>query len=254
MAGSCTPARRSASSSCGCCAAPWPRLPTRRDAPWLGGAIFFGGIVGPVLLMAGLRATPGPGVAAAEPGGRPHGAARLVCVPRELRPAHRSRHGCSSSPGASPSRGQPGAAVRVPLGALAVAAACLCWAIDNNLTQKVSGGDPLLAAIKGARRGRGQPRARAVRSARAGRPCRRSAAALSSGSSATARAWRFSSSRCATSARRAPGRTSRPRPSSAPRLARRCSASPGPALWLAAVLMGAGVWLHLTERHEHEHA
>src|SRR5690606_11096636 len=26
------------------------------------------------------------------------------------------------------------------------------------------------------------------------------------------------------------------------------------AFWLAAALMGAGVWLHLTERHEHEHA
>src|SRR5262245_59926967 len=30
---------------------------SRRDAPWLGGAIFFGGIVGPLLLMAGLALT-----------------------------------------------------------------------------------------------------------------------------------------------------------------------------------------------------
>ncbi|MFZ3040721.1 MAG: DMT family transporter [Thiobacillus sp.] len=29
-------------------------------------------------------------------------------------------------------------------------------------------------------------------------------------------------------------------------------ATPAP-FWLAAGLMGAGVWLHLTERHEHEH-
>lgn len=28
-------------------------------------------------------------------------------------------------------------------GPLAVAGACLCWAVDNNLTQKVSGGDPV---------------------------------------------------------------------------------------------------------------
>ena len=28
---------------------------------------------------------------------------------------------------------------------------------------------------------------------------------------------------------------------------------PSPTLWLAAVLMGAGVWLHLQERHEHAH-
>jgi len=32
---------------------------TRQQVPWLGGAVFFGGILGPVLLMAGLRATPG---------------------------------------------------------------------------------------------------------------------------------------------------------------------------------------------------
>ena len=38
----------------------------------------------------------------------------------------------------------------VPWGPLAVAGACLCWAIDNNLTRKVSGGDPVqIAAIKG---------------------------------------------------------------------------------------------------------
>jgi hypothetical protein len=31
-----------------------------------------------------------------------------------------------------------------------VTGACLCWAIDNNVTRKVSGGDPLqIAAIKG---------------------------------------------------------------------------------------------------------
>ena len=35
-------------------------------------------------------------------------------------------------------------------GALLVGAACLCWAIDNNLTRKVSAGDPILiAGLKG---------------------------------------------------------------------------------------------------------
>ena len=29
--------------------------------------------------------------------------------------------------------------------------------------------------------------------------------------------------------------------------------SPSVAFWVAAILMAAGVWLHLTERHEHEH-
>src|SRR5213079_774442 len=30
---------------------------------------------------------------------------------------------------------------------LAIAAACLCWAIDNNLTQKVSASDPVQTAM-----------------------------------------------------------------------------------------------------------
>ncbi len=42
------------------------------------------------------------------------------------------------------------AEVRGLLGPLAVAAACLCWAVDNNLTQKVSAGDPVqITMIKG---------------------------------------------------------------------------------------------------------
>jgi drug/metabolite transporter (DMT)-like permease len=40
--------------------------------------------------------------------------------------------------------------VGLPWGALAIAGACACWAIDNNLTRAVSGGDPFqIAAIKG---------------------------------------------------------------------------------------------------------
>jgi drug/metabolite transporter (DMT)-like permease len=36
------------------------------------------------------------------------------------------------------------------LGPLAIAGACACWAIDNNLTQKVSASDPIqIAALKG---------------------------------------------------------------------------------------------------------
>src|SRR5439155_18183873 len=37
-----------------------------------------------------------------------------------------------------------------PWGALAIVAACLCWAIDNNLTRKVSASDAVqIAGIKG---------------------------------------------------------------------------------------------------------
>jgi len=47
--------------------------------------------------------------------------------------------------------GQPDGSFAISSGALAVIAACLCWAIDNNLTQKVSSGDPVtIAATKGS--------------------------------------------------------------------------------------------------------
>jgi hypothetical protein len=40
--------------------------------------------------------------------------------------------------------------VGVPWGALAIAGACLAWGIDNNLTRRVSAGDPVqIAALKG---------------------------------------------------------------------------------------------------------
>jgi drug/metabolite transporter (DMT)-like permease len=39
-------------------------------------------------------------------------------------------------------------------GALAIVGACACWALDNNLTRAISGGDPLaIAAIKGGSAG-----------------------------------------------------------------------------------------------------
>jgi drug/metabolite transporter (DMT)-like permease len=48
----------------------------------------------------------------------------------------------------------PGAGVRLDKGALLVAGACLAWAVDNNLTRRVSGGDPvLIAALKGTAAG-----------------------------------------------------------------------------------------------------
>lgn len=38
----------------------------------------------------------------------------------------------------------------VPWGALAITGACLAWGIDNNLTRRVSAGDPVqIAAAKG---------------------------------------------------------------------------------------------------------
>lgn len=123
---------------------------SRRDVPWLLGAIAAGGVAGPLLLLLGLARTPASsaslllslegvltvliawfvfhenvdprialGVVAILAGG-------LVL----------SWQGRISLTGAT--------------GPLLIAGACLCWAVDNNLTQKVSAGDPVqIAMIKG---------------------------------------------------------------------------------------------------------
>jgi drug/metabolite transporter (DMT)-like permease len=122
----------------------------RADLPWLAGAVFCGGIVGPALLMLGLAATPAAsaslllnleGVLTAllawfvfKENFDRRIAVGMLCI---------TAGGLLLSWAGRP-EGSP------PWGALAVAGACLCWAVDNNLTRKVSGGDPLqVAAVKG---------------------------------------------------------------------------------------------------------
>ena len=121
---------------------------TLRDSAWLGGAIVFGGIIGPVLLMLGLTRTP---AASASLLLNLEGLATMTIawlafhenVDRRLLlgafsilagAALLSWHGAGSL--------QPGA--------LLIAAACLCWGIDNNLTRKLSFADPVqIAMLKG---------------------------------------------------------------------------------------------------------
>jgi len=44
----------------------------------------------------------------------------------------------------------PESGLALPFGSVAILGACLCWGIDNNLTQKVSAGNPVfIAAVKG---------------------------------------------------------------------------------------------------------
>lgn len=122
------------------------------DLPWLAGAVFSGGIVGPVLLMTGLSLVAAStaslllnmeGVFTAllawfvfrEQFDRRIflgmllivAAGVLLCVDR----------GALTFGGVS-------------WGSLCIVAACLCWAVDNNLTRKVSSSDAVqIAAIKG---------------------------------------------------------------------------------------------------------
>ena len=123
---------------------------TKSDLPWLGGAILTGGIAGPVLLMIGLTLTPASsaslllnieGVLTAllawfvfkENFDRRIFAGMVLIVIAGILLSWDERP-----------------ELEIPWGALAIVAACLCWAIDNNLTRKVSASDAVqIAGIKG---------------------------------------------------------------------------------------------------------
>jgi drug/metabolite transporter (DMT)-like permease len=123
---------------------------TQFDLPWFGGAVFFGGVLGPSLLMYGLIHTPGSTAALLLNLEGVFTALLAWFVFRENFD-RRIFWGMVSilsgslllSWGRAPTSGGL-------LGILAIAAACFCWAIDNNLTRKVSASDPFqIACVKG---------------------------------------------------------------------------------------------------------
>ena len=122
----------------------------RRDLPWLFGAILFGGILAPLLLLAGLLHTP---ASAASLLLNLEGVltAVLAWVVFHENVDRRVALGMLAivlGGALLVWEGRP--AWGGLLGPLAIAAACACWAVDNNLTQKVSSSDPIqIAALKG---------------------------------------------------------------------------------------------------------
>jgi drug/metabolite transporter (DMT)-like permease len=144
--------------------------------------------------------------------------------------------------------------VRGTAGPLLITLACLAWALDNNLTRRVSGGDAaVLAALKGLVAGAANLSLALAFGARLPAPGALAAAGLVGlfgyGVSlvlfimalrdlGTARTGAYFSIA----------------PFFGTALALLIFGErPEPAFWLAAGLMAIGVWLHVTERHEHEH-
>ncbi len=122
----------------------------RADLPWLAGAVLFGGVLAPVLLMFGLARTP---ASAASLLLNLEGVLTAVLawvVFRENVDRRVLLGMLAIVTGSVLLSWQRQTATAIPWGALAIAGACLCWAIDNNLTRPVAGGDPVqIAAIKG---------------------------------------------------------------------------------------------------------
>lgn len=226
----------------------------RSDYLWLAAAVLFGGVLGPLLLMLGLALTSAANASLllnleavltsviAWTFFREHFNSRIIIgmVVIVIGAAMITLEGIPQAEGG--------------LGELLILIACLSWALDNNVTRKVSGGDPqVIVCIKGFTAGTvntiigfylgaSLPTLGVLTGvAVVGFLCYGPSLQLF-----------ILGLRYIGTARTGAYFSVAPFVGAAlsliifPRL-------PSPLFWFAAVLMGIGVWLHLTETHDHEH-
>ncbi|MBI1331211.1 MAG: EamA family transporter [Alphaproteobacteria bacterium] len=121
----------------------------RADLPWLALIVLFGGVVGPLLLMIGLAGTPASSAALLLNLEALATMAIAWIVFRENVDKRLFIGAFAILAGALLLSWQSGP-FGIGLGAFCIAGACLAWGIDNNLTLKLSGSDPVeIAMIKG---------------------------------------------------------------------------------------------------------
>ncbi|WP_432261703.1 DMT family transporter [Cupriavidus sp. TMH.W2] len=225
----------------------------RREIPWLLGAILAGGVAGPALLLTALATT---GAAAASLLLNVEGVFTALIawvVFKENADRQIVLGMVAIVAGGALLSWQPNAAALSP-GALLIVAACACWAIDNNLTRKVSSNDAvMIACLKGLVAG----------------TCN-TGLAMAAGNALPAAlpliwamvvgfvGYGVSLALFVIALRHLGTARTGAYFSVAPLFGVVISFAlwpemPGILFWLAAVLMALGVWLHLRERHEHEH-
>lgn len=233
-------------------AASAPRL-AKADLPWLAGAVLCGGVAGPVLLMLGLAATPASNASLLLNLEGVFTALIAWFVFREnfdRRIAIGMALIVAGSALASLEAGTGG----IGPGSLLVAAACLAWAVDNNLTRRISAGDPAtIAAIKGAVAGAVNI-AIAFLLGNAWPSLTQTAAAGLVGllGYGVSLALFVVALRDLGSART--GAYFSVAPFAGVLLAiTALGETPGELFWLGLPLAAAGVWLHVTEHHAHRH-
>lgn len=227
---------------------------TRPDWPWLAGAVLAGGVAGPALLMWGLVSVPGATASLLLNLEGVFTALIAWFVFRENFDV-RVALGMGFIMAAGVLLSWEGSAGMVlPLGAVAVIGACLAWAVDNNLTRKVSASDAVqIAAIKGLAAG-GTNLALGLMFTRTLPSVSHAAGALVLGffGYGVSLVLFVLALRHLGTARTGAYFSVAPFAGAVIALLL-IGERPGPWFWMAAGLMGLGVWLHLTERHAHEH-
>ena len=119
----------------------------RPDLPWLAGAILAGGVIGPALLLLGLLTTPASAASLLLNLEAVATAAIAWFVFRENVDGRVAAGFTFIVLGGILLSLPPDGGFFVSGGAISIAAACLCWGIDNNLTRKISGSDPSQIAM-----------------------------------------------------------------------------------------------------------
>lgn len=226
----------------------------QRDVPWLAGAVLAGGVLGPILLMVGLTRTP---ASAASLLLNLEGVLTAVIawvVFRENVDRRVFLGMLAIIAGSVLLSWQRQMNTDIPWGALAIAGACLCWAIDNNLTRQVAGGDPMqIAAIKGGVAGAINVVLALVMGYRFPDALPLLATGLLGfvGYGLSLVLFVFALRGLGT-ARTGAYFSTAPFVGAALSLLL-FTERPDLAFWLAGSLMAVGVWLHVSERHAHEH-
>lgn len=130
--------------------APAIGMPRAGEWAWLAVAIVFGGLLGPVALMHGLTVTAASTASLLLNLEAVFTALLAWFLFRENFDRRIALGMIAIVAGGVLLVWTPGSHAEASAGALFIAGACLCWALDNNLTRKASGSDPvLIAATKG---------------------------------------------------------------------------------------------------------
>ena len=120
------------------------------DLPWLAGAVLSGGIAAPLLLLWGLAGANASGVSLLLNLESLATALIAALLFREAVGARIWLAACLMLAAGLLLSYDPGALSGLSPRALAVAAACALWALDNNLTRRIAAADPVsIAMIKG---------------------------------------------------------------------------------------------------------
>ena len=229
--------------------------PPLRDQPWLAAAILAGGVVGPALLMYGLARTDGATASLLLNLEVVFTAAMAWIVFQENVDKRVFMGMLAIAAGGVVLSWEQIPRANSVAGPLLIGVACLAWALDNNLTRRVSGGDAVaIATLKGVVAGAVNLGLALALGAYLPAPGAIALAGLVGllgyGISlvlfimalrdlGTARTGAYFSVA----------------PFFGAGLALvLLGEQAGAAFWVAASLMALGVWLHLTERHRHEHA